>query len=46
MNQLKDQLVEETQRFMYAQSSRCSQNSRIIAYGLFITFILIQQRTF
>lgn len=36
MNQLKDELVEETQRFMYAQSSKCSQNSRIIAYGLFV----------
>ena len=41
MNQLKDQLAEETQRFMYAQSSRCSQNSRIIAYGLFILNVVM-----
>lgn len=41
MNQLKDQLVEETQRFMYAQSSRCSQNSRIIAYGLFMLNVVL-----
>lgn len=41
MNQLKDELVEETQRFMYAQSSKCSQSSRIIAYGLFILNVLL-----
>ena len=41
MNQLKDELVEETQRFMYAQSSRCSKNSRIIAYGLFVLNVLL-----
>lgn len=41
MNQLKDELVEETQRFMYAQSNRCSKNSRIIAYGLFVLNVLL-----
>ena len=41
MNQLKDQLIEETQRFMYAQSSRCSKNSRIIAYGLFVLNVVL-----
>lgn len=41
MNQLKDQLIEETQRFMYAQSSRCSKNSRIIAYGLFVLNVVM-----
>lgn len=41
MNQLKDQLVEETQHFMYAQSSRCSKNSRIIAYGLFVINVVL-----
>lgn len=41
MNQLKDELVEETQRFMYAQSSKCSQSSRIIAYGLFILNVVL-----
>lgn len=41
MNQLKDQLVEETQRFMYAQSSKCSQSSRIIAYGLFMLNVVL-----
>lgn len=41
MNQLKDELVEETQRFMYAQSSKCSQSSRIIAYGLFMLNVVL-----
>lgn len=41
MNQLKDELVEETQRFMYAQSSKCSQSGRIIAYGLFILNVVL-----
>ena len=41
MNQLKDELVEETQRFMYAQSSGCSKNSRIIAYGLFVLNVVM-----
>lgn len=41
MNQLKDELVEETQRFMYAQSSKCSQSSRIIAYGLVILNVVL-----
>lgn len=41
MNQLKDELVEETQRFMYAQSSKCSKNSRVIAYGLFVINVIM-----
>lgn len=41
MNQLKDELVEETQRFMYAQSRKCSQSSRIIAYGLFMLNVVL-----
>lgn len=36
MSQLKNKLVEETQSYMYAQSSKCSKNSRMIAYGLFV----------
>ena len=39
-------IIEETQRFIYTQSSRYSKNNRIIAYELFINLILVQQKTF
>lgn len=41
MSQLKDRLVEETQSYMYTQSSKCSKNSRMIAYGLFIINVVM-----
>ena len=41
MSQLKDRLVEETQNRMYVQSNKCSKNSRIIAYGLFVINVIM-----
>lgn len=40
------ELIEETQRFIYTQSSRYSKNNRIIAHELFINLILVQRKTF
>ena len=41
MNKLKDQLVKETRGYMHTQSSECSKNSRIIAYGLLIINVIM-----